>query len=239
MVDRHRRDLRRGLPLRSPPLLPVGRLCSRISSARLTWRMHGRTLQGGMEDQSGSLFSSGPDWRLNACVNYAFDDLYAYAEGYRRAGDMLAEQLIADPTHGLDFVVYPLVFLYRHAIELQLKGVIRDGRRLLRLRAVPRKKLENHELDKLWELARPILEGVWPEGDTRCLDRIDAVVRELTEADPSSQAFRYDRDTHGNRTKPKLTHVNVEQFRRVARHTYDLLDGATTGLCALLDAPNG
>ncbi len=201
--------------------------------------MHGRESQGSTQGQSGSLFASGPDWQLNACVNYAFDDLYAYAEGYKRAGDILTGELAAHPTHGLDFVVYPLVFLYRHAIELQLKGVIRDGRRLLRLEAVSGKEIQHHGLEKLWELARPILEEVWPEADTCCLDRIAKVVHDLAKADPDSQAFRYDRDRKGNRTKPRLSHVNIERFRRLSRDAYELLDGATTGLCALLDERAG
>jgi len=192
-----------------------------------------------MDDQNEKLFAAGPDWQLNACVNYAFDDLYAYAEGYKRAADILTEQLVANPSYGLDFAVYPLVFLYRHAIELQLKGIIRDGKRILGKGARPGQDSRDHRLDRLWRLARPILEEVWPGAAGSTLDTIDRVLRELSQADPDSQAFRYDRDRKGLRTKPMLTHVNIEQFGRLAQRTYGLLDGATTGLSELLDAAIG
>jgi len=207
--------------------------------ARLARSMHDKEAPSGPTEQRGSLLSSGPDCRLNACVNYAFDDLYAYAEGYRRAGDILAKELGADPRCGLDFLVYPLVFLYRHAIELQLKGIMRDGTRLLRQQPVPRKEREHHGLEALWGLARQILEKVWPEGDPDLLSRIAKVIGELSAADPDSQAFRYDRDKSGHRTKSMLTHVNIAQFHRLAEEAYRLLDGATTGLQALLDEQAG
>lgn len=197
--------------------------------------MDTRATQSGREEQRESLLSSGPDWRLNACVNYGFDDLYAYAEGYRRAGDILAKELEADPRRGLDYLVYPLVFLYRHAIELQLKGIIRDGTQLLRQPAVPKKLLNKHELEPLWTAACQILEKVWPESDPDRLRQIAKVISGLSAADPDSQAFRYDRDKSGHRTKSLLTLVNIAKFHGLAEEAYGLLDGATTGLQTLLD----
>jgi hypothetical protein len=45
-----------------------------------------------------------------------------FAEAYRRAADQLAAWLAAVPDRGL--IMYPLLFLYRHYIELGLKGCV-------------------------------------------------------------------------------------------------------------------
>ncbi|MCK4394158.1 hypothetical protein KAX17_14760 [Candidatus Bipolaricaulota bacterium] len=182
-------------------------------------------------ESCGSLFSAGEDWRLNACVNYATDDLYAYAEGYKQASDVLVAHILSEGATGIDFLVYPLVFLCRHAIELQLKGAIRDGERLLNR---PRTRLEHHKIDSLWRAARTVLEEVWPEGDESLLRSIDDVLTQFSSVDPSSQAFRYPVDRKGKRTKPDLTHINLLRFHQLASTVYKLLDGATTGLDAYL-----
>lgn len=46
------------------------------------------TREGEDEDQ---LFQSTTNWRFNACVNFLHDDWDLYAEGYNRAGRILAE----------------------------------------------------------------------------------------------------------------------------------------------------
>jgi len=184
-------------------------------------------------ERSEELFSPGENWRFNACVNYATDDLYAYAEGYKQASDVLVAHILGKGTTDIDFLVYPLVFLCRHAIELQLKGVIRDGERLLNR---PRTRLDHHKhkIDSLWTAARKVLEEVWPEGDKSLLRSIDDVLTQFSRVDASSQAFRYPVDTKGKRTKPDVTHINLLQFHQLATTVYKLLDGATTGLDAYL-----
>ena len=48
-------------------------------------------------------------------------DFGVFAKGYTRAASLLAEQLLDKP-HFPDYEAYPVVFLYRHAFELYLKG---------------------------------------------------------------------------------------------------------------------
>jgi hypothetical protein len=68
--------------------------------------------------KSDVLFGSGTDWQTNACVN-GIGDSVAYQDGYRRAALQLAEY-VCDAGRGQDFLVYPIVYLYRHHIELAL-----------------------------------------------------------------------------------------------------------------------
>ena len=56
----------------------------------------------------------------NACVNWVGSPEELYSEGYLMAARSLAQQVCT--THDdQDFLVYPVVYLYRHHIELLLK----------------------------------------------------------------------------------------------------------------------
>jgi hypothetical protein len=62
------------------------------------------------------------DWKNNACLRNG--DEYAYREGYRKGAQILV-RAVEETQSDQDFLVYPIVFLYRHHIELALKRVIK------------------------------------------------------------------------------------------------------------------
>jgi hypothetical protein len=82
------------------------------------------------------------DWNNNACLRGG--DEYAYSEGYRRGAQLLVQE-VGETARDQDFLVYPIVFLYRHHIELALKRIIRQVPYLIER---PLTKLENDHLDK-------------------------------------------------------------------------------------------
>src|SRR5208282_229980 len=98
------------------------------------------------------------DWETNARVSKASE--YAYAEGYRLAGRILAAHVIQNKWDA-DFLVYPIVFLYRHNVELQFKRLIPMGASLTEQalsEADWRMLQESHDLSRLWALFTPILQ---------------------------------------------------------------------------------
>jgi hypothetical protein len=67
------------------------------------------------------------DWQTNADLNTdGVPADYVYAEGYHRAGQILADYVI-EKKWDQDLLVCPIVFLYRHYVELQLKRLIPLG----------------------------------------------------------------------------------------------------------------
>jgi hypothetical protein len=65
------------------------------------------------------------DWMNNACLNVMGNgDAFAYKAGYRRGAEVLIEY-VGESGRDQDFLVYPIIFLYRHHIELMLKRIIR------------------------------------------------------------------------------------------------------------------
>src|SRR5690348_16890817 len=103
----------------------------------------------------GKLFD-GDDGRLNACVNFARDANRlntGYVEGYRRGAVALFERILeTDRDH--NYLVYPIVFLWRQCIELQLKEIIALGSQV---DGGPYEHpTKTHDVGELWQLARPI-----------------------------------------------------------------------------------
>ncbi len=112
------------------------------------------------------LFAEATDWWHNACVGWSREEWFGYAEGYKRSGDVLVQHVI-DTQSDQDFLVYPIIFLYRHALEIALKHILVKGFQLLdKEQPLPKQ----HRLAQLWQPCRQILEEVWPEGPKEDLD---------------------------------------------------------------------
>src|SRR5438105_1560197 len=62
-------------------------------------------------------------------------ELAAYGRSYHEAGRQLVKRMAS--THYRDPDACPIVFLYRHAIELYLKSIIHWGNSLLQLNSSP------------------------------------------------------------------------------------------------------
>jgi hypothetical protein len=71
--------------------------------------------------KGNQLFKSDADWINNACLNFKEDQLNLYAIGYKRAAELLLEH-VKNSGRDQDTLVYPIIFLYRHYLELRLKS---------------------------------------------------------------------------------------------------------------------
>lgn len=121
---------------------------------------------------------------------------YGYAEGYRRAGQLLVEASLSEPAIEGDRLVFPALFLYRHALELKLKNCLARGFSYLGDSSVPD---NTHDLMRLWNDLEDV--GV------RCGIRLGGpsaekakwVAQEFQKLDtPAGIAFRYALATDGS-----------------------------------------
>lgn len=69
------------------------------------------------------LFKSDIDWKNNAWIHHYFDNMSVSADGYKLGADKLVEYIKANDNHQ-DTLLFPIIFLYMHAIELRLKVAI-------------------------------------------------------------------------------------------------------------------
>jgi hypothetical protein len=153
-------------------------------------------------------------WEMNANVCGATE--YSYSEGYRLAGRVLADHVIQN-RWDTDFLVYPIVFLYRHYVELQLKRLIPNGAFLTgqSLSGPDWKLLSScHNLEQLWRLLEPILRKLAKEGFGIKPNEIEATgsyIRQIHNIDEGSFSFRYLTTKSGSPSidKNRLQHINV------------------------------
>jgi hypothetical protein len=177
--------------------------------------------------------SPDPDWYLNACLHISGGDWDTYAMGYKRAGDILV-QYVVDNDWDQDFLVYPIAFLYRQYLELRLKELIFVSSRLLDQDArIPK----THNLVSLWRQARPNIEAVWTDSETKGhLNAVEDRLGELCDVDSGSYAFRYPEDKEGTATLTGMVHINLKQLRDVIQGISHVLDGSSTGMGEYLNA---
>lgn len=167
--------------------------------------------------------------RLVACLNFSHDQWIGYVEGFKRLADLGVAQLEEDG-HGHDYLVYPIVFAYRHHIELALKVIIRDTRELLDAEGDPPK---THKLLVLWEMAEPHLRQIADDAET--YQAVRDCLRRFDELDPSSVSFRYPVTAAGDPVLPELRNLDLGRVRAVVERLSMFLDCVMTDLSVRLD----
>ena len=160
-------------------------------------------------------------------------ELGAYGRSYHEAAQLLVKHMSS--THYRDPDACPIVFLYRHAVELYLKSIIHWGNSLLRLNGKPIVSHKNifteHRLRVLLKSVKPILHfrkslSNWGDPHFDSFRDVETVIGELEEFDPRSYSFRYPVDTTGNKaTLPHHFCFNVLQFGEKFDHLINILDG--------------
>lgn len=166
----------------------------------------------------------------------AVDDLRAFAKGYHQAGRVLAKKLAAAPGYA-DYEGYPILFLYRHALELYLKTVVYRGAMLLRL--ISEQNIDTGRLFTRHELVLllPHVRAIWKvqnwgfEGtELTSFDDFEELIRSLDQVDPQSYSFRYPINRTGEAQLPPHFVVNVVSFANRMDDLLYVLEGATIGL---------
>ncbi len=188
------------------------------------------------------LFRDGlEDWWNNACLNVvASGDEHGYTEGYRRGATLLVEHVM-EHQRDQDYLVYPVIFLYRHHIELALKNIIGHMPYVLdqEFTQAEEKHLGKHRLDLLWQNLKPKLGAMadiagWARLPNDDLEGIDSYIRQLTALDPDSFSFRYTRSKKGAPSLPlELKRINLRHFAEMMERLADYLDGLDTAVSVL------
>ena len=176
-----------------------------------------------LPQESDRLFGEGDDRRGNADVNFLPDDWQKYIIGYKEAADILVTY-VEEHSRWQDVLVYPIVFLYRQYLELAIKGLIKQARRLQNISdSVPKK----HDIDKLWIICRGLLSDISPGESVEEQKQIGRLIEEFNRVDPTSTAFRYPEDKGGDPSLcPGIRHVDLRNMREVIMKISAVLDGA-------------
>ena len=173
-----------------------------------------------------------------------------FAESFR----LLAQESVAalrknrefglDGTPLEDFKAYPVVFLYRHALELYMKAILLVGSPMLELKGgatVDRERvLTIHNLDVLRQDVERVFEAFgwkWDLGSPhfQTVKDLRAVIGEFHSVDQGSYAFRYPLDTKGGASLQVAFQFNLFDFCEILDDLLETLEGAAIGAHYKLD----
>lgn len=185
-------------------------------------------------------FSAPIGTRGNAVLNWVAeptDDVIAYARSYRAAANRLLQGEEKREFGQLDQDACPILFLFRHSLELYLKAVICRAALIsvseTELADMLPRLWREHSLMRLLAMAEPILEALrrsFPALRFVCDDAL-RVVNELDRIDPGSYVFRYPVTAKGGASLQHTMLVNIFVFS-------DQVDEALTyfsDICVMLD----
>lgn len=173
------------------------------------------------------LFQPADDWWHNACIDQWGDCSEAYINGYKSAADALITTVLSNERPIIDHLVYPIVFLYRHYLELRLKELNQEASKLL---GKPWRANPIHDLNRLWVSVRPDLEEIWPNACRDELDAISDLIGQFCQVDPSSTAFRYPLNKNGSKSINNLSHINLRHLKDNIDKISIILDGSSCGI---------
>jgi hypothetical protein len=169
----------------------------------------------------------------HAIDQYNYSDAQ-YANMFEAAADLIvcARQCEIDEQHKhADSYFVPVMFMYRHAIELWLKITVRELIKggLIKDDSKIKKQLGSHDIKNLWNICRPGIENRWPDGDKNILDNVESTISDIHKFDPNGQGLRYSRETNGDITclnYPKI--VRLELLKDAAKDVISFI-GAVSG----------
>lgn len=136
-------------------------------------------------------------WRYNACVgnNGGPYNFYAYSLGYFNAAQTLAQAAI-DNRETIDLSIYPIIYNYRHGVELGLKYFATQLPVVLDETIAPIKA--THKLLDVWNVIRPLLqkERAFDEEGT-FIPQVEKILNDIVQFDPDAEVFRFPADRKG------------------------------------------
>jgi hypothetical protein len=178
------------------------------------------------QNKNSKLFRGDDDWWNNAVIMQHGRNWFAYSEGYKLAADIIVKDLIKKRGH-IDFLIFPIVYLYRQSVELYLKEIIKEGKELIdEDNSFPK----NHDLTLLWKECKSLILKIWPQTKRSAFKKIELCIEEFTKYDPTSEGFRYPVDKGGKPLLTGISHINIRNLRKTMDEMLSLLDGVTYGI---------
>lgn len=186
------------------------------------------------QSSSGGLGTDVLPSRRSKEYPHTIERWYSYERGYKLAADMLLRKALEEcPSRSL---LFPIVFLYRHHLELSLKSSLLAAARL-KLGVAP--DSSTHDLLSLWEQVKRVLPAVWPGLDAGRAHACEACLREISDVDRRSSSFRYPFDKKGEQNLYGIESVDLGNFREVIEGVSNFLDCVGEAVGQQLDHHDG
>ena len=180
-------------------------------------------------------FNGGPQGQLSVV-----------AKQYHRAARTLVETHCRKQ-HYHDMEAYPIVFNYRHALELALKSIARIGNLMTHVygdQSLRTKKVyEGHQLSRFLPTVKKVCEALeWDYGPKTLgvtAARFEAVIKEFDRLDAQSMTFRYTVKKDGRSNIEKSFLFSPTEFAKVIdpilEHLFNLIYASDIVVTEALD----
>lgn len=161
---------------------------------------------------------------LDQRVDFPKDELSRYVhiwEGYMHAGTILIDACETD-RYKRHLLIYPIIFNYRHGIELAIKWVIERYGNNSTVEVI---EITHHNLWQLWKVCKQIIVEVGSEDSA--LTVVERVVQDFHEIDPSALSFRYSRNKDGAliNLPDSVDLLNIRDVMEGVSNFFDGVDG--------------
>lgn len=183
---------------------------TKITSTSIRWPTDDDVLFAPSPSGAHSLIEQDPSARLRYMI-----------DGYEQAASILIDK--ASCTRFMnDSLIYPIIFLYRHMIELSLKELIETfgGR----VNITP--ELKGHNLAKLWQKYQEMCKALEVDDTDEASPHMSKIINEFNEVDPTSTSFRYHVDNKGNVLDLKHREIDLVRLRDVMKGVYNYFSGS-------------
>ena len=165
-------------------------------------------------------------------ANRPGERLYHLTIGYKQAADLLVEQTEIEAWRRQK-LVYPIVFCYRHFLELTLKSMLGEYGSLGHL---PRNNRSHHKLEDLWKDFRTLLRNLNSDHPEMGTDAVEHCIAEFAKIDPFSETFRYPISRKGQPFDISHESIDLLQLRDTVQAIENYFMGSDGFLSNLQDA---
>lgn len=179
------------------------------------------------------LFKEAPNWNDNLVVDpLGMTDLDGkrvspsgrwdlYARGYKRAADLLVEQLGHEFAN--DELLYPILYLYAHSLELKLKGLVIGSSKFSEITVGLDDLKTKHDLYDLWGQLKKNLPYVYRDCPSEWIKVVDKCLKEFSDYNEGGQAFRYPLNTKKKQMLERLYCIDLVNFKEVMERISNFL----------------
>ena len=133
-----------------------------------------------------------------------------YYSGYKHAADLLIDK--APEEFSPDELLYPIVALYRHFVEMRLKGLLARiselGEDTINLES-----LGKHNIGTYWDDLKIHFHHFKPPLPPDQVETVEKCIHEFSKLDPESQSSRYPWDKKGTTSFSDLQAVNIKHLK--------------------------
>ena len=171
-------------------------------------------------------------------------EIHLYARSLHKAAKTLIETLNLEPDPRTAWDGCPVILLYRHSVELQLKALVDEGSNFLKERTDSITLYKTHSLRWLAQIVGQIIKAVKWESKFKCegvssLADFTALVSELEALDPVAVAVQSRNRRPDGWVPNQLLPPNVVRFAKRLDGLLDLLDVTADALAATWDQVSG